>query len=155
MKQLLSNKMSMLLLTTFGALLLLGACSDEPKEAETKEASEEILAYVRDFDLPNKSLIIDEVEWIEESDTDRIKELGLDAEKDLATGFMIYDESQKAESLKLAEDAEFYLVNQDDTAKPKQVEEKEFVSYLAVVKGPYDLTLEDGVVVKVSEKYTP
>ncbi|MEK4520803.1 MULTISPECIES: hypothetical protein [unclassified Psychrobacillus] len=155
MKQLLSNKMSMLLLTTLGALLLLGACSDEPKEEEAKEEKKEMLAYVRDFDLPNKSLIIDEVEWIEESDTDRIKELGLDTEKDLATGFMIYDESQKAESLKLAEDAEFYLVNQDDTAKPKQVEEKEFVSYLAVVKGPYDITLEDGVVVKVSEKYTP
>ena len=155
MKQLLSNKMSMLLLTTLGALLLLGACSDDTKEAETKEDQKEMLAYVRDFDLPNKSLIIDEVEWIEESDTDRIKELGLDMEKDLATGFMIYDESQKAESLKLAEDAEFYLVNQDDTAKPKQVEEKEFVSYLAVVKGPYDITLEDGVVVKVSEKYTP
>ena len=155
MKQLLSNKVSMLLITALGVLLLLGACSDEPKEEVAKEESKEMLAYVRDFDLPNKSLIIDEVEWIEESDTDRIKELGLDTEKDLATGFMIYDESQKAESLKLAEDAEFYLVNQDDTAKPKQVEEKEFVSYLAVVKGPYDITLEDGVVVKVSEKYTP
>lgn len=155
MKQLLSNKVSMLLITALGVLLLLGACSDDTKEAETKEDQKEMLAYVRDFDLPNKSLIIDEVEWIEESDTDRIKELGLDTEKDLATGFMIYDESQKAESLKLSEDAEFYLVNQDDTSKPKQVEEKEFVSYLAVVKGPYDLTLEDGVVVKVSEKYTP
>ena len=155
MKQLLSNKMSMLLLTTLGALLLLGACSDDTKEAETKEDQKEMLAYVRDFDLPNKSLIIDEVEWIEESDTDRIKELGLDTEKDLATGFMIYDESQKADSLQLAGDAECYLVNEDDTAKPKQVEEKEFVSYLAVVKGPYDITLEDGVVVKVSEKYTP
>ena len=149
------NKISLFLISIVGVLFLLGACSDEPKEETTKDGNEEMLAYVRDFDLPTKSLIVDEVEWIEESDKDRIKELGLDVEKDLSTGFMIYDETQKAESIKIAEDTEFFLVNQEDVSKPKQVEEKEFVSYVAVVKGPYELTLKDGVIIKVSEKYTP
>ncbi len=147
--------MSMLLIALIGVLVLLSACNEENKDEETKEATSDKLAYIVDFELSTKSLIIDEVEWIEESDKERIKELGLDVEKDLPTGFMIYDETQKAESIKLAENAEFFLVNHENIAKPKQVEEKEFISYLAVGKGPYDLTIEDGQVVKVSEKYTP
>ena len=45
----------------------------------------EKLVNIMNYELSTKVLTLDEVEWIDESDTDRIKELGLDVEKDLPT----------------------------------------------------------------------
>lgn len=136
------------------SIILLGACSEEetPKDVENPEKQ---LAIIKNFELSTRDLVIDEVEWLEESDTDRIKELGLDVEKDLPTGFVIYNETNEESSMKLAEDAEFFLVNQENPSEPKAVDEKEFISYLLGVKGPYNITVEDDVVVKIEEKYMP
>lgn len=141
--------------------VLLGACTEEkaPKE-ETTSTTEttttgEKLAEITNYELSTRTLTLDEVEWIEESDTDRIKELGLDAEKDLPTGFVIYNEIKEESSMKLAEDAELFLVNQENPSEPRVVDEKEFISYIVSVKGPYNVTVKDNEVVKVEEKYTP
>lgn len=141
------------------SVILLGACSEEgtSKEATPKKStsSDEQLANIMNYDLSTRTLTIDEVEWIEESDTDRIKELGLDVEKDLPTGFVIYNETNEESSIKLSEEAELFLVNQENPSKPRSVDEKEFISYLLSVRGPYYITVEDNVVVKVEEKYLP
>ena len=156
------------------SVILLGACSEEetPKEETPKEgtvqedtvqeetpkesiATGEQLANIINYELSTRTLTLDEVEWIEESDTDRIKELELDVEKDLPTGFVVYNETNEEASIKLAEDAEIYLVNQENPSEPREVDDKEFISYLVGVKGPYTITVEDDEVVKVEEKYMP
>lgn len=136
------------------SIIILGACSDEetPKETDTPGKQ---LAIIKNYELSTRSLVLDEVEWIEESDKDRIKELGLDVEKDLPTGFVMYNETNEESTMKVAEDAEFLLVNQENPSEPRVVDEKEFITYLLGVKGPYYVTVEDNVVVKVEEKYMP
>ncbi|QUG42902.1 hypothetical protein KD050_06550 [Psychrobacillus sp. INOP01] len=136
------------------SVILLGACSEETTPKETTSTGEQ-LAKIINYELSTRTLTLDEVEWIEESDTDRIKELGLDVEKDLPTGFVIYNETNEESSIKLAEDAEFLLVNQENPSEPRAVDEKEFISYLLAVKGPYYVTVKDEVVVKIEEKYVP
>lgn len=136
------------------SIILLGACSEEETTKDVKNPGEQ-LAIIKNYELSTRDLVLDEIEWIEESDTDRIKELGLDVEKDLPTGFVMYNETKEEVSMKLAEDAEFLLVNQENPSEPRVVDEKEFISYLLAVKGPYYVTAENDVVVKVEEKYMP
>lgn len=139
---------------TMLSVILLGACSEET----TKEAISidgEKLANIINYELSTRTLTLDEVEWIEESDTDRIKELELDVEKDLPTGFVIYNETNEESSKKLTEDAELFLVNQENPSEPRAVDEKEFISYFLGVKGPYSITVEDEEVVRIEEKYMP
>ena len=137
-----------------GSIILLGACSKEETSKEEETPGKQ-LAIIKNYELPTRNLVLDEVEWIEESDTDRIKELGLDVEKDLPTGFVIYNEIKEEVAMNLAEDAEFFLINQEDPSEQRAVDEKEFTSYLLGVKGPYYVTGEDDVIVKVEEKYMP
>ena len=136
------------------SVILLGACSEEetPKVAETLG---EQLFIINNYELSTRNLVLDEVEWIEETNTDRIEELGLDVEKDLPTGFVIYNETEEEVSMNLAEDTEFLLVNQENPSEPRAVDEKEFISYLLAVKGPYYVKVKDDVVVKIEEKYMP
>src|SRR4051794_34441938 len=82
-------KISIFILCLVVSTLVLGACSDD-KNTEEVNDSGEMMVMVKQFDLPSTSLIVDEVEWIEEKDKDRIKELGLDVEKDLPTGYVVY-----------------------------------------------------------------
>ena len=167
-KGLLKSKTTIFMFAILGFALFLGACSDNTtktkeidKEEVTKEevvkeeATGEQLAFISEFDLSTRSLTIDEVEWIEESDTERIEELGLDVEKDLPTGYTIYNAIKQPVDVKLAEDAEFYIVNPESPSEPKSANEKEFISYLMGVAGPYYVTIEDNSIVKVVEKYRP
>jgi len=155
------------------SMIVLGACSEKetPKEetsteTETEAAPKEAmtngekLVDIMNYELSTKTLTLDEIEWIDESDTDRIKELGLDVEKDLpasfaVTGFAIYNETTEKVSIKLADDAELFLVNQENPLEPRAVDEKEFITYLLGVKGPYNVTVKGDEVVRVEEKYMP
>ena len=136
------------------SVILLGACSEEETPKVTETPSEQLF-IINNYELSSKNLVLDEVEWIEETNTDRIEELGLDVEKDLPTGFMIYNETEEEVSVNLAEDAEFFLVNQENPSEPRAVDAKEFISYLLAVKGPYYVKVKDDVVVKIEEKYMP
>lgn len=141
------------------SVIVLSACAEKetPKEATPKDAisAGEKLVNIMNYELSTKVLTLDEVEWIDESDTDRIKELGLDVEKDLPTGFAIYNETIEEVSIKLSDDAELFLVNQENPLEPRAVDEKEFITYLLGVKGPYNVTVKGDEVVRVEEKYMP
>lgn len=161
MKLLKKTSMAILAMLT---VIVLSACAEKetPKEATPKESMSagEKLVNIMNYELSTKLLTLDEVEWIDESDTDRIKELGLDVEKDLPTsfavnGFAIYNENMEEVSIKLADDAELFLVNQENPLEPRAVDEKEFITYLLGVKGPYNVTVKDDEVVRVEEKYMP
>lgn len=161
MKLLKKTSMAILVMLT---VIVLSACAEKetPKEATPKESMSagEKLVNIMNYELSTKVLTLDEIEWIDESDTDRIKELGLDVEKDLptsfaVTGFAIYNETMEEVSIKLADDAELFLVNQENPSEPRAVDEKEFITYLLGVKGPYSVTVKDDEVVRVEEKYMP
>lgn len=171
-KGLLKSKATIFMFAILGFALFLGACSDnktETKEVDKEEVKEEVsedevtkeeatgekLAFISEFVLSTKSLTIDEVEWIEESDTERIEELGLDVEKDLPTGYIIFNAIKQPVDVKVAEDAKFYIVNPESLSEPKEANEKEFISYLMGVPGPYYVTIEDDMIVRVEEKYRP
>ncbi len=152
-KKVFLGKLSVFVLSLIVSTLVLGACSEDNSKEE--DSSGEKLVMVREFDLQSHSLIVDEVEWIEEKDKERIKELGLDVEKDLPTGYVIYNETDKAVSIQLSAEAEYFLINNENVSNPKKVDEKEFVSHVMVVPGPYEMTVKDEKIIKIVEKYVP
>ena len=138
----------------FLVLGILIGCS--PVETNTGNAeSTEILVYVSNFDSESGIITFDQVEWLSLEDTDRITELGLDADSDLPSGFYVYNEVEKEESLALSDYVEIELVNWNDLSNPLITDQEGLAERLEQYYGLYHLTIEKDVILKVVEQYTP
>lgn len=146
-----SFKSIVFFMTIIVGVLLVSACSEEQKEVR----SEELLAYLKDFDETTDELIFDEIEWIDHLDTDRVKELGLDSESDFPSGFLIYNESELTESLIVSKEVEIDIVNGNNLQEPLAIDIDELSEIVDKYEAPFYLTIKDDIVVKISEKYTP
>ncbi|WDV48204.1 M56 family metallopeptidase [Clostridiaceae bacterium M8S5] len=123
--------------------------------------SKNIIGYVKKYDKNTNSLAIDEVEWLTEEDSDRIKELGYDIDADLPNGFIIHNADNKVSEYVLDENAKFTIlkyigsgeaVSADKDSFIKRVKEwKEFDSEGMLIK----ITLKDNKVTNVIEQYVP
>ncbi|KGP75935.1 hypothetical protein JT05_07780 [Desulfosporosinus sp. Tol-M] len=119
---------------------------------------EKLLSFIKAYDEKTRMLTIDEVEWVIQGDTKRVKALGLDADLDFPNGYYIYNESDQQTSLKVAEDVQVDLVNWHDLANPSLTN----VNGLAERMAEYPdrdplchLALKDGVIVGILEQYRP
>ncbi|WP_313893554.1 hypothetical protein [Psychrobacillus sp.] len=146
-----SFKPIVFLITIIIGALLVSACSEEQKATR----SEELLAYLKDYDEIAGKLTFDEIEWVDHQDIERVKELGLDLESDLPSGFLIYNESEQTESLIVSKTVEIDIVNGSNLQEPLSIAIDEFSKIIDRYKVPFYLTIKDDEVVKISEKYTP
>lgn len=144
---------SLLLTALISVTMLISACSSGSNTEEVQ--TEEMLAYLTNYDEKTKSLTFDEIEWIDESDTERIKELGLDPESDFPSGFQIYNESEQTKSLKVSNDVEMDVVNGANLQEPLRIDIQELAKRIQVYKPLFYLTINNNVIIKMSEKYTP
>lgn len=138
----------------FLVLGMLIGCS--PVETNTGNAeSTNILVYVSNFDSESGIITFDQVEWLSLEDTERITELGLDVDSDLPSGFYVYNEVEKEESLVLSDNVEIELVNWYDLSNPLITDQQGLAERLEQYYGLYHLTIEKDVILKVVEQYTP
>ncbi|WP_225986069.1 hypothetical protein [Psychrobacillus glaciei] len=144
---------SLLLIALISVTMLISACSSKSNTEEVQ--TEEILAYLTNYDEKTKSLTFDEIEWIDQSDTGRIKELGLDPESDFPSGFRVYNESEQTKSLKVSDDVEIDVVNGANLQEPLIIDIQELAKHIQVYKPLFYLTINNNVIIKMSEKYTP
>ena len=77
-------------------------------ETEAKEEMETLCGYIQKIE--NGAVWIDQVEYVEESDTERIRELGL-TEADMAGGFYIYNPEGESVPLALADDTVYTFID--------------------------------------------
>lgn len=77
-------------------------------ETEGQEEMETLCGYIQKIE--NGAVWIDQVEYVEESDTERIRELGL-TEADMAGGFYIYNPEEESVPLTLADDAVYTFID--------------------------------------------
>ena len=159
MKQQFNNSLNTRKLVGIAVLLflvlgILIGCS--PVETNTENAElTEILVYVTNFDNESGIITFDQVEWLSLEDTERIAELGLDADTDLPSGFYVYNEVKKEESLELSDNVEVELVNWDDLSNALITDQEGLAERLEQYYGLYHLTIEKDVILKVVEQYTP
>lgn len=57
------------------------------------EANNELLCFIKIYDQITRVLTFDEIEWVLQTDTKRVNELGLDADLDFPDGYYIFNES--------------------------------------------------------------
>jgi hypothetical protein len=126
------------------------------KSADTKQ-----MAYIKSFDTGSDALVIDPIEWITKEDTERIKELGLKFDygfDDFPDGHYIYNPSQETEMLKLARDARLFMIRRGSSGPEgnEQVSLEQFAQRIKQEDSyPYQLTLENGEVSELQERYVP
>jgi len=136
---------------------------DEPNGQQNGQQSEEpgkpyeVFAYIKTFDRDNMTLTYDEAEMITRDQTDRIAELGLNADEDFPNDFYIYNGSTKTVTLFLSKDAEISLVNWKGAGgiEMEDADLDDFSKRINEYSVPYHLTVQDKAVVKIVEQYLP
>jgi hypothetical protein len=121
-------------------------------------SSEKLLSFIKAYDEKTRMLTFDEIEWVIQEDTKRVKALGLDADLDFPNGYYIYNESDQQTSLKVAEDVKVYLVNWHDLANPSLTDVNGLAERIAEYsdRDPLcHLTLKDDVIIEILEQYRP
>lgn len=138
--------------------------SDQEKTAQntnTKRSGKkayEILAYIAGFDSDDKSLDIDEIEWVTVPSR-RASELDV-ADSYMDSGFYVYNEEEKIETLTLAQDCKCSLLNWYASYEPMEVTVEELFEILQERKElttgtPYILTVQNKEIIKIQEHYVP
>jgi hypothetical protein len=114
-----------------------------------------LLSFIKGYDQENRVLTFDEIEWVLQTDTKRVTELGLDAELDFPNGYYIQNESAQVNSLKVSDDVNVYIVNWSDLANPSLTDINGLIKRMAEYPTPYHLKVKDDVIVKILEQYRP
>lgn len=112
------------------------------------------LAYIDSFD--GKQLAFDDAEWVDVP-SDRAKELNVEKEAEDA-GFYIYNEDASIETLPVAEQCTCTILDWEKSYEPKEITVEELSAVLEERKDtkiPYLLTIEEQEIVKIEEHYVP
>ena len=117
-------------------------------ETETK-----YFAYLSGLNVKTNTLTADLAEWITSDETGRMKELDLNKDDDMPSGFYIYNPKVDKKTFKLNTKAGFYIYDTntqktDENGMKKRIDEKKG-------KGAFWLTVKNGEVVKAEEEYIP
>lgn len=138
-------------------IFLLASCSSQSKESDLSVISlidDEILGFAISFNDADNYIYIDECEWITFDDTERIKELRLDAENDLPSGFYIHNEEIKSKKFLITNETKYYIFDWIKTTSVK-TERKDFIARMGEYRILCKVKLLDKIVLELSEVYVP
>ena len=152
------------LLCCLSAVLLFSVSGCGKTEEQASAPPEEKTCYILSVDPEARTAVVDEMEVLSLEDTERLEELGLDPDKDLPSGFFLYNEEETPETVEFSEDALFTYLDQEKDFAPADTDLASFAELCATTgetctgvmqSVPHTLTFENGVVVKVTEQYIP
>lgn len=109
-----------------------------------------IMAYIKEID--NEVILFDEVEWIN-MPSERAAELGIKV-SDAPSGFLIYNEENIIAECNIADNCEIYILDWENLYEEKQIT-LDIFKQRGNLQIPYILTIEDGRVINISERYIP
>lgn len=145
---------SAVLVAGIAAVFVTSAKADSAQVAGTPDASGERLVYVGSFD--GETLTFDEVEWVVVPGA-RASELGI-SEEDAPSGFNVYNETVLTEKLPMAADCACTVLDWTGNYKSMKVTPEELNQILKAREGtqiPYQIIVENGEIVALTEHYVP
>lgn len=130
--------------------------TDTDVNGDTKEETEnqrEVVteAYIKAIDREEKTITVDQVELLFSTDEERLKEIGMKGD-DLVTGFYIYNEDEKDNTLSYDENLTVELL--EDTLLSEGTME-ELNERILKNHELCKITVKDNIVVRISQIYLP
>lgn len=118
---------------------------------EEPESQQVIEAYIKAIDNEEKTITVDQVELLFSADEERLKEIGMKGD-DLVTGFYIYNEDEKDNTLSYDENLTIELLEDTSLSDASMDELNE-----RILKNNElcKITVKDNIVVKISQIYLP
>ncbi len=115
------------------------------------------IGYISDFTQEERYFHLDRVEFLGLEDEERLKELNIDPDEDMPSGFYIHNPHSYPDSLFVSEETEYYILDWENLSAHKKLNKLEFAQHLDVLS--YDLLFhvytKDGYVTKIEEQYIP
>lgn len=115
----------------------------------------DVLVIIESLDSSKSEIAFDRLEWISIADTERIRELGLDAESDFPNDYYIYNETEEDETLPLSKAASLSVLDPEEPTRTKEISAEAFSNNLENYPGLYRITIESGAVTSVIAQYVP
>ncbi|MEA4816180.1 MAG: hypothetical protein VB120_04905 [Lachnospiraceae bacterium] len=149
------KSVTLIFLAVFGMLALSGCQKNEKAELETGSKK---IGYIRNFDSENKSFKFDEIEWITLEDTEKIKELNINPDRDMPNGFYINNAEPDTENYKVTDKTEYQIIDWDNSGEAAAVDLNGFTDHL---NGYTDYTplfwidIDDNTALSITEQYVP
>lgn len=115
------------------------------------------IGYITMMNLEESLFHLDRVEFLTQEDEERAKELGLDINYDMPSGFYVYNQDTYPMAFYVSDDTEYLLLDWVDLSKHKNVTKKDFIEYNKNLSySPlYNIYTKDGFVTRIVEQYIP
>ncbi len=138
-----------------------------PKYAATLEDFMEtpeshFIGYISNFEIEELSkpfFHLDQIEWLTWEDADRLKELNIDPDKDMPSGFYIHNPNSYPMYFQVTDDTEYNILIWSESVTHESVSIEEFKDYLedgySDFMPPFRVVTKDGYVTSITEQYLP
>ena len=129
-------------------------CEKTPTNAETETSNKTIIGYIKE--IHNKTVLFDEIEWVTVPG-ERATELGI-TDDVASNGFYIHNKESVITEYDIADTCVISVLDWGNLVTKKQIELVNFIDILEQRESdliPYMLTIKDGNVIKIKERYIP
>ena len=142
-------------LISIAILLLLSSCRNQemPIPEEVQQ-----LGYIYNFNADDMKFDFDVIEWINSSDTERIKELNLDPDNDMPNGFYIYNPNLSKRAYELSNNTFYEIIDWEQNGELTVIDIDGFANHI----NRFDenkilcwITTNKGSIIRISERYVP
>lgn len=169
--------LGMVLLTCFmvGCTTHQDTTPDDDTKKDTQESTDAPVATasvqasrktynILSIDTDAHALSLDEIEWLTPQNTIRLKELNLNADQDFQNGFYLYNEAVEPISVPVEDIAEFIYLDYENNFADVQTDYDGFLEHYTeiqeqnpalVAETPYEITITEGEISLVAERYVP
>jgi hypothetical protein len=120
------------------------------------------IGFISNFeidDFPKPYFYLDIIEWLTLDDTERLKDLNIDPDKDMPNGFYIHNPKRDPMFLQVGENTQFNIINWGESITHKSVTIEEFKEYLEQYYSdfvpPFRVVTKGGYVQSITEQYVP
>lgn len=115
------------------------------------------IGYITKMSLDERLFHLDMVEFLTQDDEERAKELGIDINLDMPSGFYIYNRDTYPRALDVADDTEYFILDQNQLSNHISITKKEFIEHNeSLGYNPlYHVYTKDGYVTRIEEQYIP
>ena len=114
------------------------------------------MGYIAMMTLEENLFHLDKVEFLTQEDEERARELGIDINYDMPSGFMVYNPDTAPSAFDTSDETNYLLLN-ENLSEHKSVTKEEFIQYNKDLSySPlYHIYTRDGYVTLIKEQYIP
>lgn len=107
---------------------------------------------------PPTGFHLDQIAWLTFADSERLRKLNIDPDKDMPNGFYIHNPQRDYTYCEVTEQTQYFIINWEVGAVHRQVNKEEFIQHLEQYKDftpPFRVVTKGGFVQNITEQYVP